>query len=120
MSINYRKNGFRFCFRYFRLHALFTVLLTIFGFTALYGANSTEISNSPTDSALVISATTLHLLLSLIGALVVICSVIVFLIFKIRKVNRELTSRNLEIEEINQKLTSTNRQLALQKEIVTK
>jgi PAS domain S-box-containing protein len=87
---------------------------------SLQAINVSDPSGTAPGSVMVISTATLHLLLILVGALVLICSVVIFLSLKIRRVNRELTSRNAKIEEINEKLTETNRQLALQKEIVTK
>ncbi len=56
----------------------------------------------------------------LLGALLVITFVILYFSAKLRKANRELRSRNYKIEEINNNLERSNRELALQKEAITK
>lgn len=68
----------------------------------------------------VISTAFLHLLLTIIGALVIICLVIVFLSSKLRKANRELVIRNQQIEVMNNDLKRVNDELTRQKENITR
>ena len=53
-------------------------------------------------------------------ALIVICIVIVIFSSKLRHSNRELIKRNRQIENINDDLLKTNRELAFQKETITR
>jgi len=52
--------------------------------------------------------------------MVIVCVVILFLSLKLRKVNRELISRNNQIEEINSDLQKTNKDLAFQKDLISR
>lgn len=58
--------------------------------------------------------------LILLGALIVITFVILYFSAKLGKANRELRNRNRQIEEINNNLERSNRELALQKDAITK
>lgn len=71
-------------------------------------------------SVSVLSTSSLHLILILLGALSVISGIIISFSIKLRKVNRELKERNSEILEINENLQRTNKQLTEQKENITK
>ena len=62
----------------------------------------------------------LHLLLTIIGALVIICAGIIFFSLKLRRINLELTNRNERIEEINSQLKRTNEELEIQKDLLNK
>jgi PAS domain S-box-containing protein len=67
-----------------------------------------------------ITTTFLHLLLTIIGALVIICTGIIFFSIKLKKINRKLTNRNDRIEEINSQLQKTNKELEIQKDLLNK
>ena len=53
-------------------------------------------------------------------ALILICIVIIIFSSKLRHSNRELIKRNRQIEDINNDLQKTNRDLAVQKETITR
>jgi PAS domain S-box-containing protein len=72
------------------------------------------------NSSRVLPTAFLHLLFIILGALVIICTVIVFLSWKLKKVNQELTRRNKQIEEINLDLQKSNKALSVQKDLITK
>jgi PAS domain S-box-containing protein len=72
------------------------------------------------DSPFILSSAFLNFLLTALAAVIVICTVIMILSSKLRKVNRELTLRNKQIEEINQNLLDANQKLTLQNDIVTR
>jgi PAS domain S-box len=75
---------------------------------------------APLNSPLFLSAGFLNFLLTVLVAVIIICTVIIILSSKLKKVNRELILRNKQIEEINQNLIDTNQKLSLQKDIVTR
>jgi PAS domain S-box-containing protein len=56
----------------------------------------------------------------MLGALVIICILIIIFSSKLRKANRELRRRNKKIEDINSELQRTNKDLAFQKEAITR
>jgi PAS domain S-box-containing protein len=72
------------------------------------------------SSTFVVSKTFLHFLLTISGALLVICLVIIILSSKLRKANRELILRNQQIEVINNDLKKINKELALQKDKIAR
>jgi PAS domain S-box-containing protein len=72
------------------------------------------------SSTFVVSKAFLHFLLTISGALLIICLVIIILSSKLRKANRELILRNQQIEVINNDLKSTNKELALQKDEIAR
>jgi PAS domain S-box-containing protein len=62
----------------------------------------------------------LHLILTLLGASIIICVIIYFFSVKLKRVNRELAKKNSEIEKINTTLEDTNRHLENQKDEIAK
>ncbi|MFO7622485.1 MAG: ATP-binding protein [Bacteroidales bacterium] len=62
----------------------------------------------------------LHLILTLLAALIIICAVIIIFSVKLRRANGELKERNRKIEEINNDLKATNTGLARQKEALSR
>jgi PAS domain S-box-containing protein len=68
----------------------------------------------------VLSTAYLHLLLTILGALVILCGIIIFFSYKLKRVNQELSRRNAQVEEINNNLQKTNNELAIQKDILTR
>lgn len=62
----------------------------------------------------------LHLILTLLAALIIICAVIIIFSVKLRRANGELKERNRKIEEINNDLKATNTELARQKEALSR
>jgi len=105
---------------------LLPVLILIFIFLSLpvftFGAGGKAVSlvGNPVNSTIVMSTGFIHSLLTLVGVMVIFCVVILFLSLKLRKVNRELISRNNQIEEINSDLQKTNKDLAFQKDLIAR
>lgn len=92
--------------------------LKVWSLMAITGNGSS--ADNTLSSTFVLSAGFLHTLLLLLGALIIICSIVIFLSSKLRRLNRELTSRYTQIEEINKDLQRTNKELAVQKEWITR
>jgi len=67
-----------------------------------------------------LSTTYLHLLLTIIGAMVILCGIIIYFSYKLKRVNKELSDRNSQVEEINANLQNTNHELTLQKDIIAR
>lgn len=67
-----------------------------------------------------ITGSMLQIILILLGALAVICILIIIFSSKLSKANRELRKRNNQIEEINNNLKKVNADLASQKEAITR
>lgn len=60
------------------------------------------------------------IILTVVGALVFICLIIIFFIIRLRLVNREIQDRNRHILEINNDLQRMNSELQMQKELLEK
>ncbi|MFZ0280486.1 MAG: ATP-binding protein [Bacteroidales bacterium] len=69
---------------------------------------------------ILMSESLLNFTMTALVALIVICIVIVIFSSKLRHSNRELIKRNRQIEDINDDLLKTNRDLAFQKETITR
>jgi PAS domain S-box-containing protein len=61
-----------------------------------------------------------HLILTILALLLVICTIIIYFSFKLKRINLELTKRNRQISDINADLQKSNEKLAIQKELITK
>ncbi|TAL62145.1 MAG: PAS domain-containing protein, partial [Bacteroidetes bacterium] len=61
-----------------------------------------------------------HFILTLMGLLIIICTIVIFFSIKLKRVNRELQEKNKEILKINLDLQRTNVEMEDQKEIFTK
>ena len=61
-----------------------------------------------------------QLILTLLVLFIVICIIIIFFSIKLKRVNLELMIRNKQISDINTDLERSNKELAFQKEIITK
>jgi PAS domain S-box-containing protein len=68
----------------------------------------------------ILSISTLAFIITLTGALVILCIMILIFSSKLRKANRELIERNKQIEEINLNLQKTNKDLSIEKETITR
>ena len=103
----------------YMLHLIQIVIFLIISLSAsasdLVGSAVPELS-----STYILSTAYLHLLLTIIGAMVILCSVIIFFSYKLKRVNRELSDRNRQVEEMNTNLQNTNHELTLQKDIITR
>jgi PAS domain S-box-containing protein len=87
-----------------------------------YGAGSLVSSGhaSSMSPTFILSSALLQFLLTILGALIIICIIIIILSAKLRRVNRELIKRNNQIEEINNDLQKTNKDLAIQKDFIAR
>jgi PAS domain S-box-containing protein len=70
--------------------------------------------------ALNLSTGILHLLLTISGALIVICLIVIYFSSKIRRANSELLKRNQKIEDINNDLQKKNEELLFQKQSIAR
>ncbi|MCX6325723.1 MAG: response regulator [Bacteroidia bacterium] len=100
---------------------IFIMLLLLLSIKS-YSINSSEtiLPSFPLISAPVLSTAFFHLLLTLLGTLIVICTVIIFFSLKLKRVNRELQERNKQIFDINLDLQRTNSELLIQKGLIAK
>ena len=71
-------------------------------------------------TGMILSEPLSHLILTLLALLVVVCAIIIFFTIKLKKVNEELVERNKLISDINAELQNSNKELAIQKEMITK
>ena len=103
----------------YMLHLIQIVMFLIFSLNAsasvIVGSAVPESS-----STFVLSTAYLHLLLTIIGAMVILCSVIIYFSYKLKRVNRELSDRNRQVEEMNTNLQNTNHELTIQKDIIAR
>jgi PAS domain S-box-containing protein len=82
------------------------------------GLNDSLLQSPGTTSLL--SIPLLAFILTLLGAVIVMCILILVFSSKIRNANRELRDRNKKIEEINSDLQKTNKDLSIQKEAISR
>lgn len=68
----------------------------------------------------ILTTAVLHLLLTMLGALAILLTVILFFSLKLKRVNRQLQQRNMQVEEMNDTLQKKNNELAVQKEILAR
>ncbi len=72
------------------------------------------------STAKILNTAFFHFILTLIGALIVVCSVIIFFSIKLKRVNKELQESNRQILDINLHLQKTNNELAIQQELINR
>jgi PAS domain S-box-containing protein len=87
-----------------------------------FSADITEstISSMASGATSVLTGPLINLVLILLGALIIICLVIILFTVRLRRVNRELKERNKQILDINNDLQRINGELEVQKELITK
>lgn len=112
-------DGIRIRGRYL-LHLFFSMFLLLIS-TQLYSVYSNEsyLLALPLNSTTVLSNAFLHLNLIIWYTLIVITSLIIFLIIKIKKINRELQEKNKQILNLKLDLQRTHEDMANQKELIT-
>ena len=66
------------------------------------------------------SISLLAFILTLLGAVIIMCLLVVVFLSKLRNANRELIERYRQIEDINADLQKTNKDLSIQKEAITR
>ncbi len=103
-------------------YMLHLIQIVIFLIISLSASASVMVGSEVPESSstFVLSTAYLHLLLTIIGAMVILCSVIIYFSYKLKRVNRELSDRNRQVEEMNTNLQNTNHELTLQKEIIAR
>jgi PAS domain S-box-containing protein len=72
------------------------------------------------DATVILASSFLNIVFTLLGALVIICAVIVTFSLRLKRVNSELKQRNDQILEINNDLKRMNSELEVQKELIAK
>jgi len=75
---------------------------------------------TPSSATYVLPIGYLHFLLTILGSLVIVCSIIIYFSLKLRRVNRALSEKNRELEVVNGNLQRTNVELTQQKEIIAR
>jgi len=68
----------------------------------------------------ILSQSVSHLILTLLVLLIITCAIIIFFSLKLKRVNEELLDSNKKISDINADLEKSNKELAIQKELITK
>jgi len=112
-------DGIRIRGRYL-LHLFFSMFLLLIS-TQSYSvySNESHLLALPLNSTTVLSNAFLHLNLIIWYTLIVITSLIIFLIIKIKKINRELQEKNKQILNLKLDLQRTHEDMANQKELIT-
>ena len=108
--------------RVYRRFPLFiSIMITMMSFSAQsFAAGHTFLISESVRSYSILSISTLAFIITLAGALVILCILILIFSSKLRKANRELIERNKQIEEINLNLQRTNKDLSIEKETITR
>jgi PAS domain S-box-containing protein len=68
----------------------------------------------------ILSQSVSHLILTLLAFLVITCAIIIFFSLKLKRVNEALLDSNKKISDINTDLEKSNKEQAIQKELITK
>ena len=85
-----------------------------------YASGLTGFVSESTGSYSILSISTLAFIITLTGALIILCILILIFSSKLRNANRELIERNKQIEEINVNLQRTNKDLSIEKETISR
>jgi len=118
MAEHFRGAGFRKPCSFLLFTAVITLLTC---FPEVTYAAGLYIPNSANQLTVYATTTSLlHFIITLSGALLIICVLIIIFSAKLRKANNELRERNLQIEKINSDLQKTNKDLKIQKEAITR
>lgn len=68
----------------------------------------------------VISRAHFNILITVLGALIAVCAIVIYFSLRLRKVNMELKKGKKQIEEINENLKTANRELEIQKDKIAR
>jgi PAS domain S-box-containing protein len=98
--------------------SLFLLLISNQGFSI--NSFKTSLDSFSLSSVAVLSTSTVHFIFTLLGALLVVCTIVIYFSVRLKRVNGELIEKNRQIVEINNDLQKTNNELAIQKELITK
>lgn len=120
MARRWRARGRRVISRYYSFIS-FSVLLPFPSLLCYSGnINNLAIEGLTLNTVHVLNTSWFHFILTLLGALFIICTIVIYFSLKLKKVNRELKGKNREIIEINLDLQKANDVLAEQKDLVTR
>jgi PAS domain S-box-containing protein len=97
------------------------IMITMMSFSAKsYASGLTRNISESSGSYSILSISTLAFIITVTGALIILCIMILIFSSKLRNANRELIQRNEQIEEINANLQKTNKDLSIEKETITR
>jgi PAS domain S-box-containing protein len=97
------------------------IMITMMSFSAKsYASGLTRNISESAGSYSILSISTLAFIITVTGALIILCIMILIFSSKLRNANRELIQRNKQIEEINANLQKTNKDLSIEKETITR
>jgi PAS domain S-box-containing protein len=97
------------------------IMITMMSFSAKsYASGLTRNISESSGSYSILSISTLAFIITVTGALIILCIMILIFSSKLRNANRELIQRNKQIEEINANLQKTNKDLSIEKETITR
>ncbi len=88
--------------------------------TGIQAAVPAKMLHYVSPSVHVISRVQFNILITVLGALVVVCAVVLYFSLRLRKVNRELQTGKKKIEEINENLKTANSKLQIQKDKIAR
>ncbi len=114
------KIGYGIICRYFSFIVISFVLLMISTLAYSSGSNNSGLMDLVLYSPAGFSNSFINITMTLLGALFVLCTVIIFFSIKIKIVNDQLQERNDQILDINADLEKINRELSIQKDIIAK
>jgi PAS domain S-box-containing protein len=86
----------------------------------LYASNQYDFDSLFQGSSSMLSISMHVFILTLLGAVIIMCILIFVFSARLRSANRELKERNKQIEDINSDLQKANKDLSIQKEAITR
>lgn len=106
---------------YRRFLLLISIMIIMMSFSVQsYASGLTGFVSESSGSYSILSISTLAFIITLTGALIILCILILIFSSKLRNANRELIERNKQIEEINVNLQRTNTDLSIEKETISR
>ena len=106
---------------YRRFLLLISIMIIMMSFSVQsYASGLTGFVSESSGSYSILSISTLAFIITLTGALIILCILILIFSSKLRNANRELIERNKQIEEINVNLQRTNKDLSIEKETISR
>lgn len=96
------------------------ILLLVLLSLKSYASNLYDFDSVFQGSSSVLSISMQAFILTLLGAVIIMCILIFVFSARLRTANRELKERNKQIEDINSDLQKANKNLSIQKEAITR
>jgi hypothetical protein len=103
-----------------KMETIFTLMPVILFHSGRMNGVSGSIPVPPLDSTLVITTACLHILISVIALLLIVCTIIITLSVKLKKANQKLTVRSEQDEALNKDLQNANKNLSSQNDSVVR